>query len=215
MGGFYDDSPEEILRFGDVITGFKFATPGTHDPSTEMHNDWAIAVSSPAYAAVMTPCCSIEKKAFALAPLVEIRPGFLDNDYLAEDLTRVNGKVAPEHCVPRAVWEKWPFEQRQLNIAKGHSYIFIDCFIYEAHDLLRKYTLKRKERKGGPVEVGHYMVDFKSICRVDCNLVDRGKPAPPGTKILQLAVSRRQVLREKLSFYYARVPDEDARYVSP
>lgn len=212
MGGFYDDSPEEILRFGDVITGFQFATPGTHDPSTEMHNDWAIAVSSPAYAAVMTPCCSIEKKAFALAPLVEIRPTFLKNEYLAEDLSRINRRVAPEHCMPRLDWEKLPFEKKQSYLAEGHAYVFIDCFIYEAHDLLQKYTFKRKE---GPIEVGHYMVDFKSICRVDCNLVDRGKPAPPGTKNLQLGVSTRQALREKLSFYYARVPEEDARYVSP
>jgi len=212
LGSFYEDSPESALRFGDVVAGFQFATPQAHNPSRERQNDWAIAVSSPAYAVVVTPCCSIEQRAFALAPLVQIRPSFLKNEYLAEDLTRINQKVAPEQSVPRDGWEKLPFERRQSLIAKGPSYVFIDCFVYEEHALLCKYTL---QRKGGPVEAGHYMVDFKSICRVDCNLVDREQPAPPGTKILQLSVWTRQAMREKLSYYYGRPAEEDLSYLSP
>ena len=212
MAGFYEDSPEPVLRFGDVITGFQLATPRTQRPSPETQYDWSIAVSRPTYAAVITPCCSIEKKSFALAPLVEIRPGFLSNEYLAEDLTRINRKVAPEQSLPRDAWKRLPFEKRQSHLGKGQSYVFIECFIYEASGLLRKYELNRK---GGAIEMGHYMVDFKSICRVDCDSVNRNQPAPPGTKVLQLDVSTRQALREKLSFYYGRVPDEDAPYINP
>lgn len=212
MGRFYEDSAESVLRFGDVVTGFQLATPQVHDPGGESPHDWAISVASPRYAVVVTPCCSIEWKAFALAPLVQIRPSFLDNEYLAEDLTRINRKVAPEQSLPCGVWEKLPFDKKQSYIDKGPSYVFIDCFLYQEHALLRKYTL---ERRRGPVEVGHYMVDFKSICRVDCNLVDRGKRAPTGTKILQLSISSRQSMREKLSHYYGRPADEDLPFLNP
>lgn len=210
MGPFYEHRPESALRFGDVVAGFQFATAQAHNPSRERQNDWAIAVSSPAYAVVVTPCCSIERKAFALAPLVQIRPAFLSNEYLAEDLTRINQKVPPEQSVARGVWEKLPFERTQSLIAKGPSYVFIDCFVYEEHALLRRYTL---QCRGGPVEVGHYMVDFKSVCRVDCNLVHREQPAPPGTKILQLSVWTRKAMREKLSHYYGRPAEEDLSYL--
>ncbi|OHB72844.1 MAG: hypothetical protein A2V70_01505 [Planctomycetes bacterium RBG_13_63_9] len=212
MGCFYDDHPQPALRFGDIIRGFQVATPQTHKPDPETQNNWAIAVSRPTYAAVMTPCCSIERKAFAIAPLVEIRRSFLENEYLSEDLTRINRKVAPEHSLPSSKWQNLPFDRQQTFMAKGHSYVFIDCFIYEAHELLRKYEL---HRKGGPIEMGHYMVDFKSICRVDCDLVNRAKPAPAGTKILQLGMSTRQAMREKLSFYYGRPAEEDVLYMHP
>jgi hypothetical protein len=203
LGPFYEGIPESALRFGDVLTGFQLVTPQAHNPSPERQKDWAIAV---------TPCCSIERKAFALAPLLQVRPSFLENEYLAEDLTRINRKVAPEQSVPREVWERLPFERRQSLIAKGLSYVFIDCFVYEEHALLPKYTLNRK---AGPVELGQYMVDFKSICRVECNRVDRDQPAPRGTKILQLSVWTRQAMREKLSYYYGRPAEEDLCYLNP
>lgn len=212
MRRFYEHSPERVLRFGDVIRGFQFATPQTHTPSLETQKDWDIAVSVPEYAAVMTPCCSIEGKAIALAPLVQIRPGFLNNEHLAEDLTRINEKVAPEQSIASHSWETLPPERRQSLIAKGPSYVFIDCFIYQAHDLLRRYVL---HCKSGQIEVGQYMVDLKSICRVDCNLVNRDSPAPPGTKILQLSVATREAMRNKLSHYYGRAAEEDLAYRGP
>jgi len=192
LGPFYEDNPEPGLRFGDVVTGFQVATPQTHNPSTQVHADWEIAVRRPAYLAVVTPCCSIERKSIAVSPLLEVRPAFLKNEYFKKDLTNINRKVAPENSIPRDAWEKLPFEQKQSYMAKGHMFVFIDCFVYDASDLLPKYQL---DRKGDPIEMGHYMVDFKSICRIDCKLIDRNKAAPRGTKILQLTVQTRQELR--------------------
>ena len=62
--------------------------------------------------------------------------------------------------------------------------------------------------------MAHYMIDFKTICRIECDQIDRDKPAPAGTKILQLKAYVRQEMRDKLSFYFGRTPEEDQAYVS-
>ena len=208
MSRFYDDQPEQVLRFGDVIKGFHAVILEAQDPSIELRNDWAVRVSNPACLIVMTPCCSIDKKSIAMAPLIEIRPSFLDNEYFAEDLTRINRKVSPEKSVSRSVWDKHLSpERKQKLIAAGRDYAVLDCFIYEAHDLLKMYQLDRK--KSGPIEMGYYMVDFKTIYRINCDKINRNNPAPPGMKILQLSMSARDDLRNKLSLYFGRTPPED------
>jgi hypothetical protein len=55
----------------------------------------------------------------------------------------------------------------------------------------------------------HWMIDFKSIVRVECNAIERGKPPPTGMKFLQLSIRAREGLRQKLALYFARVPEED------
>ena len=210
MDSFYESTPEPVLRFGDVVRGFHIATPQIDNPSGGPQEDWAIEIAKPAYLVVMTPCCSIEKKSIAVAPLREIRPAFLNNEYFAEDLTRINRKVPPEKSVPRDVWERQlPPVRKQALLAVGLNYTFRDCFVYAPHDLLPKYELPRRRQDGDPVDMGHYMVDFKTIYRVQCDKINRDGPAPPGTKVLQLKVAPRQDMREKLSLYFGRVPEED------
>lgn len=204
---FYENEPESSLRFGDVLTGFQAMVAQTDNPTDKPICDLAIRVSKPAYLVVMTPCCSIEKKSIALAPLAQIRPSFLDNPFLAEDLTRVNRHVPPEKSVSPYVWEnKFPAEKKQELKARGSGYICLECFVYKAHSLLKSYRL---DRRGGAVEMGDYMVDFKSIYRVDCKLIERGRNAPSGLKLLQLTPYTREDLRDKLGYYFGRVPDED------
>jgi hypothetical protein len=196
---------ESSLRFGDVITGFQAVTPVLHKPGTE-GAELLIAISRPAYLAVMTPCCSIENKTISLAPLGPIRPGFLMNPHLVEDLTRLNREVPPLHQVPPQALEKMDAVRREKLNVGGDAYIFMDCFIYAPHPLLRPYQL---DRKGGAEMISAYMIDFKAIFRVNCDLINRDADAPRGVKILQLTPIARGTLREKLAYYFVRVPDED------
>jgi len=206
LSGFYEDKPEPKLRFGDVITGFQVVFPQIHKPTTTIPCNWGISVSQPLYLVILTPCCSIEKKSINLAPLSQIRPSFLDNEYFKDDLTRINRKVQPELSVSHETWEKvLPETRKEKLLAEGVAYTNLEIFIYAPHDLLEKYNLNRKP----PIEMGYYMIDFKTICRIDCNEIEREKDAPTGTKILQLTIPVRQEFREKLAFYYGRVPDED------
>jgi hypothetical protein len=206
LGQFYEASPERLFRLGDVITGFQSVVPQIDRPATP--SGWTITVERPDYMVVLTPCCSIEDQSIALAPLGQIRPSFLSNEYFVQDLTNINRKMSPEKSVARAVWEnKLPEDRKQKMMASGDCYAMIECFVYAPHDLLKTYTLNIKP---GPREVAHYLVDFKSIFRVQCQQIGRGVCAPRGTKILQLTKETRRELREKLSFYFGRLPEEDA-----
>jgi hypothetical protein len=80
--------------------------------------------------------------------------------------------------------------------------------VYAPNPIFETYELK-KGKQAWPV-VGHYMVDFKSIVRIDCALIERKREAPAGTKILELSVVARAQLRDKLAAYFGRIPDEDA-----
>ena len=207
MDGFYEeDQPVRVLRLGDVITGFQLATAQIHEPLEERAN-WTIGINKPSYLAVMTPCCSFEKKCIVLTPLLHIRPSFLKNQHFEQDLTRINRKVAPEQGVPAGAWEqKLSPERKEKMLAIGPAYTFRDCFIYGQHDLLSQYKLDCKS----PIMIGYYMVDFKCMYRIDSKMIDRDKDPPLNVKILQLSVQTREELRRKLADYFGRTPDEDS-----
>ena len=210
MRRFYEGSPERGLRLGDVLTGFQLTTPMIDDPGGDSHREWRIAVAKPAFLVVMTPCCSIERESIILVPLSHVRPSFLNNEFFVRDLTEMNHRVAPEHSMPRDAWEHLSPAKKQEFMVGGAKYVFLDCFIYAPNDLLPNYPLNRKGRQ---IEMRHYMVDFKNMCRVDSKKIKRRQPAPQGTKILQLTAHVRQELRDKLAYYFARIPEEDARYL--
>jgi hypothetical protein len=208
LSEFYEETPEPGFRFGDVITGFQAVVPHLHKPGSGGESvEWGIMVSRPAYFAVITPCCSIEEKSIALTPLSPIRPSFLRNPYFAADLTRINRKVAPENSVAPEQWSRFPAERRQKMITVGEAYALMDVFVYAEHPLLRRYDLPTQH--SGMVVTGFYLIDFKSIYRVNCNEIVRGKDAPKGTKLLQLKLTAREELRQKLAYYFARIPEED------
>ena len=214
MSDFYNETPDKTLRFGDVISGFQIAVPQANDPCPIKHNDWIIKVSRPSYAVVMTPCCSIENESVSLAPLFNIRPAFLKNDFFKEDLTRINDVVPGEHSVSSHVWKhSLPPERQQALLSQKPSYVSVECFIYASHDLLEEYVLNTKEH--GKVNLKHYMVDFKTIYRVECDKIKRDRDAPKGIKLLELTVQTRQLLRNKLVQYYSREADEDRLLMNP
>jgi hypothetical protein len=206
--GFYSDQPEQSLRFGDVVTGFQAAVPHIHRPGPDAANlELSILVTRPQFFVVMTPCCSIEDKSISLAPLLAVRPAFFKNQFLREDLTRINSpEIPPEKSVPSEAWEKFTPEQKAATLAQAPGYVFLDCFVYESNPLFPEYELKQR---GWSEKSRHRMVDFKQIFRVECGLVARDKPAPEGTKMLQLNAWARGLLRDKLAKFFSRVPEED------
>ena len=206
MSGFYSDAPDAQLRFGDLIRGYSTVFARIDSPDHNRQPELGIHVSHSDYFAVLTPCCSIEKKTLNLAPLVPIRPGFLQNPFFADDLTRINTEVQPEQSYPPDVWERLPAARKEKLLAIGNSFVFLECFVYAPNPVLRQYEL---DTKAGKVEVGSYLVDFKSSFRVDCNNVERGKDAPAGTKLLQLSIDSRKALRHKIAYFFGRTPEED------
>jgi hypothetical protein len=209
LAAFYSDNPSKIFRLGDVVTGFhlpafQIDAPGAPEKSTDVR----INLTRPSYFAVMTPCCSIEDQSISLAPLIEIRHRFFEIPRLAEDMTRLNAYVQPEDSLPQKAWENMPPEKKQELLTRGPSYIFIECFVYEANALLKTYPLKKGNHEWP--NVGYRMVDFKQIFRVECNQIERMRDAPEGIKLLELTIQARTTLRDKLAAFFARVPDEDA-----
>lgn len=207
MPAFYAENHSAVLRFGDVVVGFPVVIPATHEKDSAARTaTWSIAVTRPAHLVVMTPCCSIEDKRIILAPLLPLRPAFFRNPFFAEDPTRINGKVPAEKSVPPEVWSHLLPEEQTKRLALGVLYVFDECFVYPPHALLDSYKL---DRPGGAQQVGHYMLDFKTIYPVECKLVNRGAAPPAGMKLLQLSIPARQALREKTSLFFGRVAEED------
>jgi hypothetical protein len=53
------------------------------------------------------------------------------------------------------------------------------------------------------------MIDFKNSYKINCNKIKSPKDAPLNKKILQLSITSRSELREKIAYYYGRIPEED------
>lgn len=111
-----------------------------------------------------------------------------------------------EKTVPAAVWEKLTPEQKAKRFASTtEGYAFTDFFVYERHPSLPEYTLNKK---GGPVPTGYYMIDFKMMCRVNCDLIRSPQDSPIDAKVLELSIEARADLRNKIVAFFARNPDE-------
>ena len=206
---FYEDSPSQALRFGDVIQGFVTTSARVDSPSPTIRpEEYSIEVKAPEYAVILTPCCSIGRGCLCLAPLQQILPGFLDNPFLEADLTRVNRPMRPEQSVPPDRWASMGQEEkdRRFDANRPLAFAFNSFFIYAPHDLLPSYSLNRR---GGPVETAHYLIDFSAGCRIECKEIHNAQQAPLQTKLLELTVQARSDLREKMADYFGRVPAED------
>lgn len=216
---FYQPEMEEDLRFGDVVKGFVFTAPQVDEPILSLDDEpsYSIGVTIPRFSVVLTPCCSIENKTILLSPLVRVFINFFDNPHYREDLTRLNQPVPPDLAFTPDSWERVPEKEKQRIITIGPQYQYRQFFVYAPYSgLLPEYMLSRKDKNSETgyrqVNTSHYMVDFGSIHRVDCDKINRqgeGSPAPPNVKHLQLSVYTRKELRDKILAYYARVTDDD------
>lgn len=201
---FYQKEIDNALRFGDVLMGFILTSPNIENPGSV--KTYEIAIKLPPYCVVLSPCCSIGHKVISLSPLIEIRPSFFNNPYFEEDLTRINRKMEPQQAVPPHVWEKFPPEVKQERLKEGYGYSLLDVFIYEKNNLFPKYTVNRRRKN---IETNYFMIDFKNVYKVNCDRIISAKNAPLDTKCLQLSIQTRSELRDKIAYYYARIPKED------
>jgi hypothetical protein len=202
---FYAGDPDQALRLGDVVEGFILGAANVDRPRPGPMS-YQISVTRPERAAVLTPCCSVGEKTLCLAPLVRIRSSFFTNPYLAEDLTRINRPMLLQQSVPPAVWDSWPPDEQSKRLADwpGMRLAFTELFTYQPHDLLAPYELGT-----GGCLTGYYMIDFRQMHRVESKSVVNTRDVPLHARLLQLSVEVRSELRDKLSYYFGRIPVED------
>jgi len=206
---FYLESQSNALRFGDIVRGFVATTPIIEQPNISGKTEtsaFSLDVSHSPFSVVLSPCCSIGNKVISLAPLIKIQQSFLNNPYFLEDLTRINRMMEPEQTLPPDTWVNLPALERQKRYEVGRAFAFVEQFVFAEHDLLPQYVLNRKS---GDVSTGFYMLDFRQIYQVKCGKVNNPTDSPIDAKCLELTVSTRKELREKIANYYGRTPQED------
>ena len=208
--GFYAETPDKALRFGDIVTGFPAAIPRLPQPILDASGGrYDIEVGPPSPCVILSPCCSIGHEVFSLCAMKDVQQSFFSNPYFDQDLTNVNRKMTPQQSVPPRVWESLPEleKQRRLQRANPANYACNEFFVYACNPLLPEYTVHR--RKGADVITGCYMIDFRDMFTVRCSAVKSAKQAPIGAKILQLSIETRRELRAKLVEYFNREAAED------
>ena len=162
----------------------------------------------PTYSVVLTPCCSIGESTISLTPLIKVRSDFFKNPYFLEDLTRINRRMKPQQAKPPDEWGNFTPEEKQRRLAEGINYALLELFIYEEHELFKTYLLRKQE-------VRYYMIDFKNIHTIKCAMIKRPEKVKPEdaplieSKVLQLSIQARSELRDKIAYYYSRLPEED------
>lgn len=207
---FYAEETDNYLRFGDVVSGYILPNTTIKEPilsfKSESHN-YTIDVEMP-YSVILTPCCSIGESTITLTPLIKVRKKFLKNPYFAEDLTRINRMMEPQQAYSPDEWEKFSLEEQQRYLAEGTNYALLNLFIYEENEIFKKYTLRKQE-------ITYHMINFKIIYTMKCTMIKRPEELKPEdapiieSKVLQLSIQARSELRDKITYYYSRIPEED------
>ena len=205
---FYEKEMDKALRFGDVLRGYISTTPNIKEPMLATLNEsYNININMPVFSVVISPCCSIGDKLISLTPLIELRNTFFNNPYFSDDLTRMNRKMEPEQAVPPHVWNGLPFEEKQRRSEEGYEYTLLELFIYEQNDLFLKYTINMRQAEN--IETNYYMIDFRNTYKLNCEKIVTPENSPLESKCLQLSIQARSELRDKIAYYYARIPKED------
>lgn len=205
---FYSSQPSNELRFGDVLRGFFSAIPVVKEPPFALSKKYEIELDLPEFYVIMDPCCQIRNFSISVTPLISIVPtlcSLFDNQYLAEDPTRINRVMKPEQSVPTDVWEKFPAEEKTRRLAVGERYAFLTLFVYEQNDLLPKHSCKKGQED---VTTGYYMIDFRRTHRVNCEKIISPEKSPLELKVLELSSETRQELSDKITSYYAIEEEE-------
>ena len=208
---FYLENRHPNIRFGDIVEGCFSLMTSMKKPFFESSNQLNITIDISKYFAVMTPCCSIGKECtvgndtLALTPIIELQSDFLKNPYLVNDFTRINRKMKPEDSMPPKRWERLSPDEKEKKMSEGMGYSFLSYFIYGGHDLFDEYELKNSDNK---ILTKNYMIDFKRICSIKMP-----QEVVRSAKKLQLSISSREELRNKLSYFFGRRPEEDALFM--
>lgn len=204
---FYNDRIDVELRFGDVVEGFFFSIPTINSPIMRIDEaNFNINLSYPRFSVVLSPCCSIKDKILLLAPLLNLRNTFYQNEYFKEDLTRINRIIVPEKRMPKKAWENISDDEKTKKIMEGPEYTFLEIFIYEEHEIFPTYEVNF--RNSPNISTKFYMIDFRNVHKINCDRIIQNNNHI-GTKILQLSVNTRKELRDKIGSFYNRATDED------
>lgn len=198
-----DKNFDSNLRLGDLISGFSYILP-TFDDFINNGNEFNLDIKVQEFFAVLTPCCSIEEKLISLAPLKKINYKYFENPYYKEDMTRINRPMSPENAYPIETWKNFSDEVKNQKINSGGGYTLFEKFIYGSHDKLPFNDLVYKSNP--VIKSNILMIDFKDIFTISSKKIQRGNSYP---KIAQLTIKSRGELRDKISYFYNRVPEED------
>jgi hypothetical protein len=208
---FYTEEKDEFLRFGDVIKGYISTFPSIKQPFLSMehaYKGYNINVALPGFSVVVTPCCSVEDHMVCLTPLIQLKSSYAKNPHFTEDFTIINREIEPQKCFAPDDWEKMDFDTKEEILARKQPYTLLNIFIYEGHELFSSYKLRDQY-------INYYMIDFRNVNTIRCEMIKRaeqmGKNEIPiiESKCLQLSDTTREELRNKMSYYYARRPEEE------
>jgi len=202
---FYESKISNAFRLGDVIKGFISVQPTIKNPiigaMTEKDN-YKIDINLPQFSVILSPCCSIGDSKITLTPLVRLKNTIFKNKFFIEDPTRINREIEPQYTLPPEEFEKLPQPEKDKILQSEKGYTLLEWFIYEQHDLFPQYELRGIDTK-------YYMIDFRNIYKINCSQIKTPEKVPIESKVLELSIQARANLREKLSYYYGRVPEED------
>lgn len=213
---FYEspDKIDKLLRLGDVVKGYISNTTRIKQPfltfESSVYHNYSVDFEVPSFSVVLTPCCSIgEQHMLCLSPLIQLKSDFFKNPYLVEDFTRINREIEPDKAFTPDDWEKMSYEEQQEKLAKRKGYMLLYLYIYAPSDLFTPYD------KRGQEETKYYMIDFRNIQTIKCDLIQSRERTKEenvqilASKCLQLSKLTREELRQKLAHYFSRPPVED------
>jgi hypothetical protein len=217
---FYAEQWSDNLRLGDVVTGYVLADPNHAEPIKNSFVDYKVEVKLPPLLVVLTPCCSIGAKTVLLVPLERVNRKivvlFKNLNYI-NNMTLLNLPHSPEE------WKQLD-EDVTPDPKEKLTYAHDNLFFYDSteDETLRKYPvrLKKNGNEFEEFESGYYVIDFRHASKINCNCIVHEKDnrsdyrealsKARGTKILELSKKSRSELRNKLAFYYSRIPDVDS-----
>jgi len=229
---FYYEGDYNNLFFGDVLKGYPFTTPTIDSPFlNNKYQNYQIDVIVSNLYVIIDPSCAIEKGTISLTPLIEVNSAWWDYPFFSKDMVRVN-KVWPawRGAHPQQ-WNNYS-EKEEVNLYnETPRYPYSNFFVYGEHLLLPEYVVKRDfvydedidEKTNLPIykrrkehiefNTRYYMIDFKKIFHIKCPRIK--SPRDPidqlikTSKVLQLSISARNDLRNKLATFFGNIPMED------
>jgi len=210
---FYSDSFSKAYRMGDIISGYTEIVPVYVPNKADNKLDLSISIVPSVLFVILTPCCSIESKVVNIAPLKELEPKFLSSDQLIANFLLINQPISKLSAVGEVAFSKLS-EGEKLEFENAiPSYAYFDKFIYDDHSRLKEYPMEKKRGKDDVIKIttGKYMISFKNVVKIQSELFDRSNKNCE--KIAELTPSSRQILRNKLVYYYSRIPEEDQPFL--
>lgn len=203
---FYEERSEPILRFGDVITNIVEHVPVLNKLPHD--NEYQIDIKNTKYFVVTSPCCSIEDEMLSVSPMRPVLQKLFDNEYFRDDFTRLNLPIDPQNSIPKKAWDKMDVDKQRQFLEKGKTYSFIELFAYQGNECFDEYKITTRERE--VFSSRYYLIDFRNIFYFRSKEVRRGNDFS-AIKLIQLSIDTRKELRDKLTNYFARVPEEDRK----